>query len=186
MKRLWTVLASTKIRALLSLGMVLGLGAVGTLAAWSQTATATSGTFTTGLFNVKLNGDEANPTPLSLISGSNIYPGDSVSAIVNVQNAGNLPLYYTMFAKGGGTFTTGLTMSVYTGGTSNGTSCAGGTLVSTSVSLTATDAAVGTRTGPIAASGTNPLCVVVTLAYTAPNTIQGQTGTALLRFDADA
>ncbi|SNT01606.1 SipW-dependent-type signal peptide-containing protein [Rhodococcoides kyotonense] len=186
MKRLWAFVSSTRVRALLSLGMVLGLGAVGTLAAWSQTATATSGVFTTGLFNVKLSGSEANPTPLSLINGTNVYPGDSVSAIVTVQNAGNLPLYYTMFAKGAGTFTSGLTMSVYTGGTSTGTACTGGTAIATAVALTTADAAIGVRTGPLAATGSNALCVVVTLSSTAPNTVQGQTGTALLRFDADA
>ncbi|WP_084727728.1 SipW-dependent-type signal peptide-containing protein [Rhodococcoides yunnanense] len=180
------VLCSTRLRALLSLGMVLGLGAVGTLAAWSQTATATSGTFTTGLFNVKLSGVEANPTPLALVSGTALYPGERVSAIVQVQNAGNIPLYYAMFAKGSGAFSTGLTLSVYTGATSTGTACNGGTLVLPAVNLTAADAAIGSRTGPLAPSGAVPLCVLVTLSPEAPTTVQGQTGTALLRFDADA
>ncbi|NKX08478.1 hypothetical protein GS944_16150 [Rhodococcus hoagii] len=37
-----SAVAWTRTRAVLSLGMVLGLGAVGTMAAWSGSATATS------------------------------------------------------------------------------------------------------------------------------------------------
>ncbi|NKS62899.1 hypothetical protein GS493_09345 [Rhodococcus hoagii] len=41
--RVRRVLGGGRVRAALSLGIVLGLGSVGTLAAWSDTATATSG-----------------------------------------------------------------------------------------------------------------------------------------------
>lgn len=51
-------------RAVLSLGMVLGLGAVGTMAAWSGSTTATSGMFSTGSIRLELNGQHPN---LSLI-----------------------------------------------------------------------------------------------------------------------
>lgn len=45
----------TRTRAVLSLGMVFGLGAVGTMAAWSDTATATTGMFSTSSVNVQMN-----------------------------------------------------------------------------------------------------------------------------------
>ncbi|NKU63947.1 hypothetical protein GS891_12655 [Rhodococcus hoagii] len=41
-------MTGSRTRAVASLGIVLGLGAIGTLAAWSDTATATSGVFSTG------------------------------------------------------------------------------------------------------------------------------------------
>lgn len=42
-------------RAVLSLGMVLGLGAVGTMAAWSDSATATTGMFSTSSVQLKVD-----------------------------------------------------------------------------------------------------------------------------------
>ncbi|NKW63306.1 hypothetical protein GS937_02055 [Rhodococcus hoagii] len=54
-------MTGSRTRAVASLGIVLGLGAIGTLAAWSDTATATSGVFSTGSVSLTLNGNRVIP-----------------------------------------------------------------------------------------------------------------------------
>lgn len=46
----------TRTRAVLSVGMVLGLGAVGTMATWTDSATATSGTFSVTSMKMVVDG----------------------------------------------------------------------------------------------------------------------------------
>ena len=101
----YRMLKSARFRALLSLGMVLGLGAVGTLAAWSAAPVTTSGVFTTAVVDIQLNGDQGNPTayPITFTAPKSLLPGESVSAVLPVQNKGNLPFTYTASAIGAGT-----------------------------------------------------------------------------------
>ncbi|WP_027503677.1 SipW-dependent-type signal peptide-containing protein, partial [Rhodococcus sp. UNC363MFTsu5.1] len=65
-----------------SLGIVLGLGAIGTLAAWSDTATATSGVFSTGSIDLQLNGQQGNPGAYAFatLTKTGMMPGNSVAA----------------------------------------------------------------------------------------------------------
>ncbi|MEV0948920.1 SipW-dependent-type signal peptide-containing protein, partial [Rhodococcus sp. NPDC049939] len=87
-------------RAIASLGIVLGLGAFGTLAAWSDTATATSGVFSTGSIDLQIDGQQANPDAYAFTawSKSGLYPGERSSAKLPIQNTGSTPLNYTVTA----------------------------------------------------------------------------------------
>lgn len=95
---------SGRARAIMSVGIVLGLGAVGTLAAWTDNATATSGVFSTGSIEMKLNGDPGDPTAygFTALTKTGMMPGDSVTATLPVQNTGAAQFKYTMAATATG------------------------------------------------------------------------------------
>lgn len=200
------VAISARSRAVLTLGVVLGLGAVGTLAAWSDTATATSGAFSTGSVDIQLNNDQGNPTAYAfatlnmpnLLSSPNksiMLPGNSVAATLPVQNKGSLAFGYTLAASATGVLLAPyLTVAVYTGATASNTAATGtcggtgssqigtGTTLSTSgsVPLIAISRALGATTGA------ETLCFVVTLSSSAPTTVQSETATATFVFTATA
>ena len=95
---------SGRARATMSVGIVLGLGAVGTLAAWTDNATATSGVFSTGSIEMKLNGDPGDPTAygFTTLTKTGMMPGDSVTATLPVQNTGAAQFKYTLAATATG------------------------------------------------------------------------------------
>ncbi|MBY4129697.1 hypothetical protein HQO83_14965 [Rhodococcus fascians] len=99
-RRIGFALISARARAIMSIGIVLGLGAVGTLAAWSDTATATSGTFTTGRLDIKVGTpavDNDPPLFATTLANPAIFPGDTVSAGLLVANsAGSVANTFTI------------------------------------------------------------------------------------------
>jgi predicted ribosomally synthesized peptide with SipW-like signal peptide len=147
-----------KIRAVLALGAVFGLGSVSTLAAWSDTATATSSLFSTGTLDIKVN-DQDTHTFVNL-SMSDMVPGSTKSGSLVVKNAGAMPFRYTTRAvvSGDSTFGKNLRVSV------NNNACPGTSLVGPTVmdSTLSPIAMIGQR-GPIAANGTETFCFTVTL-----------------------
>lgn len=176
------VLGSVRLKAALSLGMVLGLGSVGTLAAWSTTASTTSGTFVTGTVDIKFddgttNGNQGlagNPYIVALPTGT-LLPGQSKAAAVKVKNGGTLGFTYTGVISA---VTPGLSLtSVVTDGapTVNATSnTCGGAGVTLSSARTVATGVVDT------------LCVQVTLPTTSPSTDQGLSGSVNLVLTATA
>lgn len=175
MTAVMTVLRSVRLRAILALGMVLGLGTVGTLAAWSATTTTTSGTFVTGTVDITVNNAQGKPDPfvLTMPTGT-LLPGGSTAVLVTVRNVGSLAIDYT-------------TTSAITGALGNNVTVAGragvGTAVSGSTCAGPTTGVVGS-TRHIARGAEDVLCMQFTLASTAPNTAQGQAGTATFTFTA--
>ena len=78
-------LRSRRTRALLSMGMVLGLGSVTTLAYWTDSATLTGGTFASGTIDLRLDGSDNNPSSFSTaFAMSNLSPGQSKAVVVPV------------------------------------------------------------------------------------------------------
>ncbi|MBT1192141.1 SipW-cognate class signal peptide [Rhodococcoides kroppenstedtii] len=165
--------SSVRLRAVLALGAVLGLGSVGTLAAWSASTTTTSGNFVTGHVDIKVNGSEGAPTPTTIsLTPNTLVPGQSRATIVTVSNVGSIGFDYTTAAAASGTLGANLAVTVRPGATV----AADGTCPGT---------AVVTGTARRTASGaSDPLCVQLTLSSTAPTTAQGQTGTATVTFTA--
>ncbi|MBY6313199.1 MULTISPECIES: SipW-dependent-type signal peptide-containing protein [Nocardiaceae] len=166
--------SSVRLRAVLALGTVLGLGSVGTLAAWSTSTTTTSGDFVTGNVDITVNGTEGSPAPTAISLTPNTFvPGQSRATIVTVRNAGTIAVDYTTTAAAvTGTLGANLAVTVRPGATvaADGT-CPGTTVVTGTARRTASGAS-------------DPLCVQLTLSSTAPTTAQGQTGTATLTFTA--
>ena len=169
----------TRARAIASLGMVFGLGAVGTMAAWSDTAQATSGMFSTSAENVKIGLDQAKTFDFEALAQKNLARGSSVAGMIPVKNLGSNALTYTIQSNSANngtasygqadadTFAENLKVSVYRGGTSSATSCTGTAVVS-NVALTLGPKGVVTAGQPLDVGQGENLCFQITLAGDAP------------------
>lgn len=172
----------------MSIGIVLGLGAVGTLAAWSDTSTATSGVFTTGSIDLKLGEPfpGADNTTLTALGNNAIVPGNTVSAPLKVNNNGSVPFSYTIAVAASNAALGGLLNStVYAAST-----CTAGAL-STVQALTPsklfqqTTLPAGNLTrGPIAPGAFDQLCISITMPSTATAPSTPATGTVSYTFQA--
>lgn len=177
---------SVRIRALLAAGMVLGLGAAGTLAAWTDESTATA-TFSAGTLDLKLGalpeGPFTDTVALTTLDMAAMYPGASKAGMLSVSNSGTVPLAYTLAGTASGDLGAALKVSVYAGGTAtnNGTtgSCSGTLLGTADLPLVGTLIS-SARTLP--AASTESLCLLAKLPSNAPNTLQGTTSTATFTF----
>lgn len=193
--RLRTSLGSARVRAVLALGMVLGTGAVGTMAAWTDTATATSGAFSTGSIDLQLNSVQGNPTAYAFtaLTKANMTPGQSIAAMLPVQNKGSVAFnYLATVTSTTSTLAPHMRGSTYLGGTAtnNATTNVGtcsGTLLKGPVALVSG----GTSTGNIidsrpmvATTGVENICFLVAVDVAAPTTVQGTTVTATFNFTA--
>ena len=168
------------IRLGLAAGMLFGLGAVVTTAAWTDQATATSGTFSVGTIDLKLSGADNNPaTFATAFTATAMAPGTTVSAALVVQNAGTIPFTYTM----SGTATnnaSGAIGDVLALEVRPGTCPSAAANVVTTGKLTFGAVAMG----PLAASGTQTLCFKATLPSGAASTLQSTSTTATFTFVA--
>lgn len=171
-----------RVRAGLSLGVVLGLGATGTMAAWTDTATAESGLFSAANIELTINGE---PQEVAFDSIENLMPGKTIARDLVMANDGSVDLRYLMDLKVAGITqavnTAGqqrgdatvlgshLTLTVHASSTADELTCPGAAIVSQpmtvggpSVVLDDDDA----RT--VAAGASDTICVQATLAANAP------------------
>ena len=160
--------------------MVLGLGATGTMAAWTDTATVESGIF--GAANIELNINGDSPTHL-MGSVENVMPGQSVAGNLLLANEGGVDLRYLMDmevegltnAEGGAGQQRGdatslgehLTLTVHSSTTADGVTCGGQEIVSQTMTVGASRAVL-TDYRPVAAGASDTICVQATLASNAP------------------
>ncbi|WP_426246448.1 SipW-dependent-type signal peptide-containing protein [Nocardioides sp. LHG3406-4] len=169
---------SQRIRALLSLGVLLGLGATSTMAAWTDDASATSGAFVTGTLDLKL-GDPAvddNPPEFSTVfSMADMAPGSSKDAVLRVVNSGSLPFTFTASSaatnSGGGADQLGSALRLAVYPSSSAGACTGAAIVPD-----------GPANGPLlpaqpalADGATRDLCFQATLPATAVSALQDTT-----------
>ena len=162
-----------RVRAGLSLGVVLGLGATGTMAAWTDTATAESGLF-----------GAADESPeFAFASVEDVMPGQSVAGNLLLANEGGVDLRYLMDmevegltnAEGGAGQQRGdatslgehLTLTVHSSTTADGVTCGGQAIVSQTMTVGASRAVL-TDYRPVAAGASDTICVQATLAANAP------------------
>lgn len=170
---------------LLAAGTVLGLGTVGTLAAWTDTSRVTTGTFSVGRLDLKLGTTSANTvdsepsTFTSTFTMTGMRPGDSATANLVVRNAGSLPLRYTV----AGTATNNGTGANQLGNALEASifaSTCSGTRLNPTPKLTFTG--LGPRS--LAAGNSETLCLQATLPATAPPELQGTSTVGTLTFTA--
>jgi predicted ribosomally synthesized peptide with SipW-like signal peptide len=200
---------STRVRAGLSLGVVLCLGATGTLAYWTDEATISGGPFTSGTLDLtagpttgaeNLSGTGPNSWTVSDLTLTNMIPGDSVSKTVVLRNSGNAPfrvngvvttttndLVATTAAQGlqvvivdGATATTPTTD---TNGVRTG-GCTTGTAVHTSNPTTTSTTAIYATPPSLTSGQTRSVCVRAILPAAAPNALQTKTTTVRLAMTA--
>ncbi|MFJ6094912.1 SipW-dependent-type signal peptide-containing protein [Williamsia muralis] len=193
LRMLWKACASTKIRAILSLGMALGLGAVGTLAAWSDTASATSGAFVIGSVDMKVNGGDSYA--FTTLGMTGMTPGSSKAAMLTVSNTGSLAVTYLAKASSPGILAPYLRVSVHAGGSATNTSTTGTCSSTTVVGTTATPTSAGATivsARPLAGTpaggtvATDSLCVLVSLVNTTPITMENKSSVLTLAFTGTA
>ena len=188
-------LRSTRVRALLSIGIVLGFGAVGTLAYWTDSATLTGGTFQSGKLDLKLNGGDsfANTT----FTAPNLQPGESIASSFPVNNAGTIDFNFTATGISSGGTAPYLLFTVKTTSTASnlGTATAGdrvGTCSGTAtafgpalLNLATAQTVIGTNQLVTVLAGSENVCIIARLDPTAPNLAQSQTtGSATFVFNA--
>jgi predicted ribosomally synthesized peptide with SipW-like signal peptide len=186
---------SIRLRALLSAGMVLGLGAVGTLAAWTDQSTATA-TFSAGTLDLKLkmlpDGTLADSVAMTSLDMTAMHPGVSKAAMVQASNSGSVPLSYTLTGSAvagtvglGGNLGTSLLVGVYSGGSASNTattgSCTGTRIGTADVAVVGSLISVPRALVPAA---TENLCLVVSLPANAASNLQGTSTTATFTFNA--
>jgi predicted ribosomally synthesized peptide with SipW-like signal peptide len=176
-----------RLRALLALGAVLVAGTGGTWALWTDSATVSGLTFTTGTLDIKVNALD-NVTNYTGLNATGMYPGATSAGTLTVSNAGSTRFSYTItsaVASGSATLATALTVAVYTGATVSGTgltaTCTGGTALTTTGSLNGT--VLGTAQ-TLAIGGSQTLCLQVTLPTSAANALQSLSVGATLTFSA--
>lgn len=184
-RRIGRALGSSRTRALLAVGAVLGLGTVSTLAYWTDTATVASTTFTSGSMNLRVDNVEGNPSPYAwnTFNATDLAPGESVAGLFAVQNIGTVGFTYTATGTASGALAPHLRFSVWTGSsavsntgtTANGNrtgSCTGGTAQGSNLTLSGTSQSVASIAQTVAANGSQNFCVVVTLnsGYSAGST----------------
>jgi len=161
-----------RVRALLAVGTVLGLGAVGTLAAWTDSSTATTGAFSTGTIDIRLGSGATDPNPFAFtdFALATMAPGSVKEATLQVRNSGSLPFTYnvsgsaTNSGAGNDQLGSALTLQIYAAAT-----CTGPVLNSpttfTFSSLTAARS--------LAAGASETLCFRATLPNDASTALQG-------------
>jgi predicted ribosomally synthesized peptide with SipW-like signal peptide len=157
-------------RAVLSLGMVLGLGAVGTMAAWSDSATATTGMFSTS--SVQLKVDNQRPAhQFTELKRNSMLPGQSEAGALTVQNTGtaNFQWAVSATATGSSALIGKLEVSLHQTGANDGSTCSG-PIIGTQQAFSGNPTLVSGRS--LAAGVSEQVCIKVTVDSTAGQTEQ--------------
>ena len=108
-------------RALLSLGIIFGFGAVGTMAYWTDQGTMTTGDISAGTLDLRLNNastlvGEGGTWNNSAFTASSLIPGESVAFSFLVRNDGDAG-FRSATATASGTLATGLRFTTTYGAT---------------------------------------------------------------------
>lgn len=178
-------------RAILSLGLLLGMGAVATSAYFSDQVTVAGVQIESGPMHIDVGTNDkvkqdsiAWPGPSLL----DIGPGVSKSAMVKVTNnsVGPVTFSYDIEADATGALGGVLQVTVYRGGTENGTSCSGGVPIGsapTPAPLDTFDQPAGVNLAP---TQFHNICIQVTRPATPvpPALPGGSTSTITFRFPA--
>lgn len=172
----WRESGWTRARAVLALGMVFGLGAVGTMAQWSQTVTAETGLFSSSAGTVDLTINDTKPNA-DLSGISQLGRGQSGSTTANLKNTGTANLKYSVdLAIAEHSNQTGSTGQVR----GNASSLRQNMTVSLYSGTTCTGTAIATKTAPtvakqtlqpdvdLAAGAEKPYCILASVSSTAP------------------
>jgi len=183
-------LASARVRAALGLGLVLSVGVTGTFAFWTDAASVSGTTFSSGTLDMKLNGSD-NPTGYTVLNISNMVPGNSMAAVITVSTVtglGAAPFKWTASATATNADTKNLRGSLVvkiTAGTVSGTAptmtCSGTAIAGSGTTLNGPLITTGRLVTP---NTPDAICIQVTLDANAPTTLQGATTDVVMNFSA--
>lgn len=178
---------STRLRAALSLGIVLGIGSVGTFAFWTDSVTVSGTTFTAGTLILNVNGSHS-PAAYTSLNIANMVPGNTTAGVLTVKNNGTAPLKYSVSATASNADTLGLgaalvakvTADTTVTGVSPTATCAGTALAGSGTAFTA--ALISPNGRQLAPGASETICVQATLPSAASNALQGATTNVVLTF----
>lgn len=169
------------VRALLSLGMVVSLGATGTYAYWTDTATVEGTTIKAGTIKLRVTDKVTTATSFTTMNVSTMVPGDSTAGVMRVENTGTAPLRYHVDALAsnddgknlGGQLGVKVTGDEFTGGSGTKKTCAGSALPNSKATFT--NGLLGTSALPrqLNAGQVEWVCVEATLPTNALPGLQG-------------
>lgn len=180
------LLTSARTRAALSLGVVLAVGATGTFAYWTDSATIDGTTFTAGTIDLQVNG--ANPPAYTTLNLDTMVPGNSMAGTLVVRNNGNVPLKYTATSSSApavlsGALVVKVTGDLNTSGASPSKTCGGTALAGAATTLGGVTAAPLLATGRQLQPGVSEtICIQVTLPTNADPSLQGKTSAVSFMF----
>lgn len=186
--RLRRVLGSMQLRAVLTLGIVLGIGATATGALWTQSVSVPGTTFTAGTLDLQINDRVDDAYPFTTLALANMLPGDSYSAVLTVQNKSQFAaMRVTMDGRASGTLGSALSVSLYWDGSATNSGFSGtcsGTAVASATTLSGTDqtliTSVLTDARPaITAGSAQTVCVRIELPAAAASSLAGQSTQAV-------
>lgn len=170
-----------QVKALLSLGLLAGVGAVSTLAAWTGGATATSeigaGTVAIG---VGASGETASTSYSLPITGTDWYPGLSRATMVTVKNTGSLDAPYWLSGDSGAeALGTALLIKITSGPMVNDATCNGDVVLQKAAGSSFSAPSTPKQ---LLAEGTVNLCIEYSLPTDAHSSLQGKSATIKLTF----
>ncbi len=172
-----------------ALGLVGGLG---TQAYWTDQATVTGQTVTSGSLDLLVDGQQGNPSTYSWtsLSMTDMAPGESKAGTVTLSNGGTTPFTVSATATASGNLDPHVTARVVLAGSATTDStypreetCTGGTQTFNDT-LGNIGKTVISSTSTMAAGATLVVCVSLTLATNAPNSMQGKSYTPVFTFTA--
>lgn len=162
-------------RALLSTGVMLGVGAVATSAYWTEQTTVTGTTLQSGEMHIDLatnNRVEPESYSWTALNLTGLVAGDSVARVLKVSNnsLGDVLFGYRVQASAtSNALGNGLRLTVRRGGTSNGSTCSGGDLIgSAGAVLNGFNQPAGATLAP---TQSHDLCIQVSLPGVTPGNL---------------
>ncbi|MDP3967965.1 MAG: SipW-dependent-type signal peptide-containing protein [Nocardioides sp.] len=175
-----------RVRALLSLGLVIGLVQLGTMAYWTDEAVVTGGTFQTGTIDVKAGSPAVDNNPPAFSTSftmENMVPGSTKDAPLLVTNDGTVPFTFLVNGSatnsGAGTNQLGAALRISVFPSESGGGCTGTALAS---DLPVNGAVLPTQSVLAAAPdpNTRQYCFRATLPSNASTDLQGMSSVVTL------
>lgn len=171
---------SARLRAFLSLGVVLGIGSVGTFAYWTDSVTVSGTTFTAGTIDLKVNNLDT-VTGYTSLNIANMVPGNSTAGILIIKNnSTTTPMKYAASTTAtdvapnglglGAALVVKVTNDTTTTGAAPAATCAGTAATGMNTTLNTSLTTTGRLLAP---SAIETLCVQVTLPVGANTNLQG-------------
>lgn len=177
-------LRDTRVQAIASLGIVLAAAATGTYAYWTDSATVSGSTISSGSIDLKVNGTAGNrldsDTSYTQLNFTGLTPGGSAAGVITVRNNGLSPLTYSVAGAATNADGKGLGAALVvkvtgdatrSAGTGSNFVCSGPALPNTGTAFAA-NLVSSTTPRQLAAGTEETLCIQATLP-------SGTTGTGL-------
>lgn len=199
-------LRNRRIKAILAGGLVFGVGATATVAAWTDSENAES-SFTAGRFDIEVSVDGKNWTssPTMTFDAGNMFPGAKAYAKVFVRTSSTTTMNGTVKVSGGGITNPGTTIGAslaYRAVTQSTTTSGMGSVTCTENSFTGSPTYVlgtasriplktaitsgSTQSLSKQATSVQAYCFEVVLPETTPNAAQGSTATHTWTWNAES